>query len=373
MPRTNIGWTHAVWNPVTGCSQISPGCDHCYAKNIANRFWATQYDPIIETVPGSGGRQGQRRRGFEDVMVHHDRLYTPLGWIAPRAIFVNSMSDLFHPDIPAGFLDRIYAVMALADRHVFQVLTKRPRQAREYYRDIGPGGQRILQLAIETADRLGVDFNPGRWRWPLPNVWLGTSIELDRYAWRADVLREVPAAVHFVSAEPLLGPLPSLYLGPSRIKPGDIQYSVHPQGPRAVETEAAISNMAMLAAEHFGPRINWLIIGGESNGPAERSLVELCPSYSHVQQTDLCGECTGEPWYISQPDTDYRPKIEALTWVQELRDRAISSGVGVYFKQWGGPHSTAGGRRLDGRTWDEWPDGQGGIVKDPLGAELVHE
>lgn len=168
--RSAIEWTDATWNPVTGCSQLSPGCDHCYALTFAERF---------RGVPGHPYEQGF------DLKLWPERLGMPLTWKQPRRIFVNSMSDLFHEDIPDQYIRQVFSVMARADWHVFQVLTKRPK--------------RMAGLAFTLP-------------WP-GNVWAGTSVELDRYSWRANhYLRQVPAAVRFVSAEPLLGPLPSLKL-----------------------------------------------------------------------------------------------------------------------------------------------------------------
>jgi protein gp37 len=167
---TEIEWTDATWNPITGCTPISPGCDHCYAQRFAERF---------RGVPGHPYEQGF------DLRVWQDRLELPLTWRKPRRIFVNSMSDLFHESVTPYVIGRVFDTMAAASWHTFQILTKRPK--------------RLAELAPELV-------------WPA-NVWIGTSVELDRYAWRSNVyLRTVPAAVRFVSAEPLLGPLPSLDL-----------------------------------------------------------------------------------------------------------------------------------------------------------------
>lgn len=167
--RSAIEWTDATWNPVTGCTQVSPGCDHCYALRFAERWRGTPGHPY--------------EQGF-DLTLWPDRLETPLRWKRPRHIFVNSMSDLFHRDIPDAFVRQVFEVMRRADWHIFQVLTKR--------------SGRLARLAPTL---------------PWPNhIWIGVSIESDRFAWRADQLRRVPAQVRFVSAEPLLGPLPSLSL-----------------------------------------------------------------------------------------------------------------------------------------------------------------
>lgn len=167
--RSRIEWTEATWNPVTGCNQISPGCAHCYAKTFAERW---------RGVPGHPYEQGF------DLRLWPGRLDQPRAWKRPRTIFVNSMSDLFHEDIPFDFIERVFEVMVDCEQHTFQVLTKRH--------------ERLAELASDLP-------------WP-PNVWMGVSIENQRFVHRADFLRLVPSAVRFVSAEPLLGPLESLDL-----------------------------------------------------------------------------------------------------------------------------------------------------------------
>jgi protein gp37 len=185
-----IEWTDATWNPVTGCTKISPGCKHCYAERLTERF----------------GRQA-----FTDVTLHPERLALPLRWRGTRRIFVNSMSDLFHERVPFEFIDRVFDIMAQAPQHVFQVLTKRPERLLEWRR-------------------------AGGWPSEIPaHVWLGVSVESGAYLSRVDRLREVEVAIRFISAEPLLGPLPGLGL----------------EG------------------------IAWVITGGESGGPPERALVEI--------------------------------------------------------------------------------------------------
>jgi protein gp37 len=167
--RSRIEWTHATWNPVTGCSKVSPGCAHCYAETFAERF---------RGVPGHPYEQGF------DLKLWPDRLELPLTWRRSRLIFVNSMSDLFHESVPDTFIRQVFGTMAKAEWHTFQVLTKRH----------------------ERLERLAPDLE-----WP-DNVWMGVSIENRRWVKRADSLRAVKAAVRFISAEPLLGPLEGLDL-----------------------------------------------------------------------------------------------------------------------------------------------------------------
>ncbi len=164
-----IEWTQSTWNPVTGCSKISQGCDHCYAERMARRLKAMG--------------QHRYRNGFR-VTLHPDVLPAPLSWRKPQMIFVNSMSDLFHPKVPDGFIRRVFDVMSEAERHTFQILTKR--------------ASRLAELAPDLP-------------WPR-NVWIGATVEAADYVSRIDSLRRVPAAVRFLSLEPLLSDMPDLPL-----------------------------------------------------------------------------------------------------------------------------------------------------------------
>lgn len=169
--HTTIEWTEATWNPVTGCSKVSPGCARCYAETISLRFRTTTrpWTPVNADV---------------NVVLHPERLEQPRRWRKPRTIFVNSMSDLFHENVPVTYIKEVFGVMASCEQHVFQILTKR--------------AERLAEVAPVLE-------------WP-PNVWMGTSIENNRWVHRADRLREVSAAIRFISAEPLLGPVDRLDL-----------------------------------------------------------------------------------------------------------------------------------------------------------------
>lgn len=178
---TGIEWTDATWNPMTGCTKISPGCDHCYADVLAQTKMRDRYlsaPPVKDTVVGRADPFAPR--------FWRARLRQPLGWREPRRVFVNSMSDVFHAHFSLDLIREVFEIMVAAERHQFQILTKRPERA------------------ARLADKLP---------WP-SNVWLGTSIESIDYARRVDALRTVPAAVRFISAEPLLGPLDELDLQP---------------------------------------------------------------------------------------------------------------------------------------------------------------
>lgn len=176
--RSGIEWTEVTWNPTTGCDKTSPGCDNCYALTLAKRLRA-----MGQPKYQNDGDPRTSGPGFA-LTVHEDTLASPYRWKSPRLIFVNSMSDLFHPDVPLDFIKRVFTVMAETPQHTYQVLTKRSK--------------RLAAVAGELD-------------WP-SNVWMGVSVETERYAFRLDHLRSVDAAVRFVSAEPLLGPLPDLDL-----------------------------------------------------------------------------------------------------------------------------------------------------------------
>jgi protein gp37 len=167
--QSGIEWTDATWNPVTGCTKVSPGCKHCYAERLALRLRAMG--------------NLRYRNGFS-VTLHPDQLTLPLRWRQPRRVFVNSMSDLYHDAVPDDFISQVFEVMTRADWHIFQVLTKR--------------SDRLERL----ADRLP---------WA-PNIWQGVSVENAKYTWRIRHLRAVPASVRFLSVEPLLGSIPNLPL-----------------------------------------------------------------------------------------------------------------------------------------------------------------
>lgn len=296
MGVSSIEWTEATWNPTTGCDRISPGCDHCYALSLAKRLKAMRSPKYqLDGDPRTSGP------GF-GVAVHGAAIYEPLTWRIPRKVFVNSMSDIGHARIDTASIAKIWAVMALTARHHYQVLTKRPQRLERLLTDadfvaavateatgIIDCTPTMLQRQLNLGNtRIGRDSGLGgtwtitatdsgsHWSppWPLPNVAVGASIESDEYCWRADVLRRIPAAVRFLSCEPLLGPLPSLDLS----------------------------------------GIDWLIVGGES-GPHHRTM--------------------------------------DLDWVRDLRDRRGEAAF--FFKQVGGRTPKAGGRLLDGTTWDEYP------------------
>jgi protein gp37 len=254
---TNIEWTDKSWNPTVGCTQISPGCAHCYAKTMTERFHG----------PGS----------FDTVVMHDSRLKAPFSWKKPARVFVNSMSDLFHEDVPFSFVDAVFAVMALTPQHTYQVLTKRPERMRAYMTD------RDVWLKVKVAAGRDLDrdlFAP----WPLPNVWLGVTVENQRWAdERIPILLDTPAAVRFISAEPLLGPLKleQDWTVPQCKKCEGSLSEPYLDGGRACSRCYGVGH------EHWQgvdpDRLSWVIVGGESGSrhrPFDqgwaRDLVKQC-------------------------------------------------------------------------------------------------
>ncbi len=261
--KTGIAWTDATWNPVTGCSKVSQGCKHCYAERVFPRAYHGQ--TVWQTCSLCGGDGGdvddstracdecrgsgqeRRPRRFTDVRCHPERLDQPLRWRRPRRVFVNSMSDLFHPDVPDEFIADVWARMTLSPQHTFQILTKRPERMRDLL-----SGAEVYRL----------------FECPLPNVWLGVSVEDQATAdQRIPLLLNTPAAVRFVSAEPLLGPV-DLFPTCAYNAPGDGELVW--KGP------------------------DWVIAGGES-GPKAR------PFNLHWARTirDQC-QAAGVPVFIKQ-------------------------------------------------------------------------
>lgn len=276
MGKTKIEWTDETWNPVTGCTKVSEGCCNCYAERMARRL---------------AGRCGYPAAPKHfDVSLHPGRLEQPLRWKKPRMIFVCSMGDLFHEDVGGAFITEVWDIMRRTPQHTYQVLTKRPEQmARDIFR--------IYAWAHCE---------------PLPNVWLGVSVESPDYLWRIDELMKCPAAVRFVSLEPLLGPI-------------DLSKWLRERGGGYFPIGLPRQQPSLPPNWHQSC-LDWIIVGGES-GPGARPM---------------------------HPD-----------WARDIRDQCQAAGVPFFFKQWGAwrPDSTKtykrrAGRLLDGRTWDEMPGRQ---------------
>lgn len=242
--KTGIQWCDATWNPVRGCSMVSPGCTNCYAMTMAARF----------DRPGMWG-EGLTRNGRWNgrVVPQPDKLGDPLRWRKPRRIFVNSTSDLFHEDVPNKFIAAVFGVMSAAPQHTFQILTKRAERMERWFRavsavslgygDMSRGGS---LFSAENASGRTLDA-PTIGAWPLPNVWLGVSVEdQERADERIPHLLRTPAAVRFLSCEPLLGLIDLEDIG-----------DVIKRDALAVDTEAD----SIGGEEHA---LSWVIVGGES-------------------------------------------------------------------------------------------------------------
>jgi protein gp37 len=283
--KTRIEWTDATWNPITGCDKVSPGCAHCYAERVAIRLWPSQYPQVMDRKEFGRGELEEfvRPREFGDVQCHEKRLDQPLRWKKPRKIFVNSMSDLFHEAVPDAFIDRVFAVMALAPQHTFQILTKRAERmysymtrqnARGFSRESNINGAIWSLLGTQRGSKI---HHGGNWRakWPMPNVWLGVSVENQHFAdERIPLLLQTAAAVRFISAEPLLGSLDLNALPDPKGDPSWDASALH--GVRECAFGSSVSRETIA-------RLDLVIVGGESGRdarPCDRrwiyNLIDQC-------------------------------------------------------------------------------------------------
>jgi protein gp37 len=253
--KSSIEWTDATWNPIVGCSIVSPGCTNCYAMKMAARIEAMgnahHYDGTTKSSKAGAVWTGKLALAPEKTLL------APLRWKEPRRIFVNSMGDLFHEDAPDEWIDRVFAVMALAPQHTFQVLTKRAHRMRDYLiARNGMGNSALCDAINEIPARMG--NRRGALEMPLPNVWLGVSTERQQEAEeRIPLLLETPAAVRFISAEPLLGAI-----NLRRFLTG------HEENGIDLSREAGSMIGGCIG---WTPPLDWIIVGGES-GPGARSM-----------------------------------------------------------------------------------------------------
>ncbi len=212
--NSSIEWTDATWPIVTGCSIASPGCAYCYAMRLAGTRLKAHPSRAGLTAPSKAGPVWTG-----EVRFNEQWLTQPLRWKRPRSIFVAAHGDLFHEDVPARWIDKVFAVMALAPQHTFQILTKRAKRMRQY---LAPFDSRRADALGSFVLELGYRGPLEALQWPLPNVWLGVSAEDQRrYDERKDDLRETPAAVRFFSFEPLLGPIVGDWFGDWAISGGE--------------------------------------------------------------------------------------------------------------------------------------------------------
>ncbi|MCK4739057.1 MAG: phage Gp37/Gp68 family protein [Deltaproteobacteria bacterium] len=258
MAKSNIEWTDEVWNPETGCTKVSAGCDNCYAERMSKRL---------------AGRFGYPKDKPFKVTLHEDRLDIPFKWKKPRRIFVNSMGDLFHEDVPWNFINKVWASMIVNPEHTFLILTKRPKRMAQFFSE-----KHHPWSASDGADK------------PLPNVWLGVSVEDQKTAdERIPLLLQTPAAKRFISIEPMLGGV-------------DLTGIYHEEIGLSLQTNSLSGEVICLNTrsshrhEDHEVSLDWVIVGGE-NGAGARPM---------------------------HPD-----------WLRKVRDDCETAGVPFFFKGWG--------------------------------------
>lgn len=303
---THISWADETWNPVTGCTRVSEGCDECYIeRTIPFRMAGRRFDH-----DGIGATTG--------VTLHPDRLDKPLHWRKPRRIFVPSSGDLFHENVPSGFIGSVWNTMALAPQHTFMVLTKRPARAR----------------ALLTA------WAENNWMWrrddmmwcgpltgPLPNVWFGTSVENQRWAdTRIPILLGIPAAVRFISAEPLLGPV-------TLAERGWLPVSANDPDPDA--------ECVTCGTEEFSDCQGHPVV--HRCGSRNAEPCEVLPNGDCARDGDEIGAWCNGPikpypridWVIAGGESGPKARPMHPDWARSLRDQCTAAGVAYHFKQWG--------------------------------------
>lgn len=297
-----IVWTEQTWNPLRGCTRVSAGCINCYAESMAARFCGAGQ-------PYEGTINPETKRWSGNIKLVPEHLQDPLRWKRPRMVFVNSMSDLFHESVPDEFIDKVFAVMALASQHIFQVLTKRPERMRIYMNS--PDRNVCIQNVVDDMESWDGNFIPSDQsaplikEWPLPNVWLGTTVENQEAAdERIPLLLQTPATVRWISAEPMVGSVDLTKI------PHRIGYGCSPcSGCDEAVFMDALSGATYCKTGCDGPNmpsIDWVVCGGESG-------------------------------------TNARPMHPE--WARSLRDQCAAAGVPFLFKQWGewAPHQARAG------------------------------
>ncbi|MFB8247375.1 DUF5131 family protein [Streptomyces sp. NPDC055952] len=327
---TTIEWTDSTWNPVTGCTKVSPGCDNCYASTFAERW------------RGTAGHHFEN--GF-DITLRPERLLLPMTWRTPRRIFLDSMSDLFHTDIPDDYIAQVFAVMALTPQHTYQVLTKRHGRMKAllsrpfFWHLVADQGREHFIGCQEDWLAVGAMLGGNS----LPNVWLGVSVEDQKWAeLRIPALLETPAAVRFLSCEPLLGPV-------------DLKQAVIPMGSERGHGLTASYVHAGCCCQRRFHGIDWVIVGGESGLGAR----PMHPQWARSLR-DQC-EWAGVPFFLKQWGA-YAPEAHG-------HDRGAVALIDTQGRSWNGREALApqdavrmrrvgkknAGRLLDGQHHDSVP------------------
>lgn len=344
MGKTSIEWTRGedgsqgyTWNPVTGCSKVSAGCTNCYAEKVSHRF-------------GWTNKPWNAAHAAENVQLHPERLEQPLRWRKPRRIFVNSMSDLFHEQVPFEFIEHVFTVMEEAEHHTFQVLTKRPHRMLEF---------------MDWYRKRSCDDSVGLTWYPKKHIWLGVSVENQQAAdERIPLLLLTPAAVRFLSCEPLLGPVSlDRWFG---LQEGN-------QWTECLCNEINESDRPCITCEcrkELGKKsgLDWIIVGGESGSHAR----PMHPDWARTLR-DQCAE-VGVPFFFKQWGeyivpldglpacrvcgcTEHNACPDVCWWIEEDLCSNCEGLEAVPERpvEFGRVGKKAAGRILDGRTWDEFP------------------
>lgn len=390
MGKTSIEWTDKTWNPVVGCTRVSPGCERCYAETMASRHVlmstaqgrVSPYLPVVDA---------QRRRWSREVAMLPERLAEPLSWRAGTKVFVVSMGDLFHDGVSFDFIAQVFGVMAAARGVTFQVLTKRPARMLEFFKHTFGLEDTEATVFREAMEHRGViwDARAPRagwpkgsrpadylhrypqppdprtlhkrlpWVWPLPNVWLGTSVEDQQRAdERIPLLLEAPALVHFLSAEPLLGPIDlGRWMG---------DYNCHHcrarfWGPRLDGHDDLVASVGRERDPDFDDADETRELHEFGEDDETRRVCPACqlPDLGTGDVGPAGSEHDDEPridWVIPGGESGAGARPMAAAWVRSLRDQCAAGGAAFLFKQWGGVRKGKAGRVLDGRIHDGMPE-----------------
>ena len=410
---TSIEWADKTWSPIIGCDRVSPGCDSCYAITTAHIRTSNPHPAIAAAFAGTTHKNNGRIDWTGRINQLEDRLTQPLSWKKPAKVFVNSQSDLFHKNVDTDFIAKVFAIMALTPQHTYQVLTKRHARMRAVLTDTctcgnghAPGTHLRSRMAWAVSkanpNRIPGVPNDAEQRvndapWPLPNAWLGVSVENQKWAdIRIPALLDTPAAIRFLSCEPLLGPI-DLFgpIVPGRGRP-KLTYWLDGRpgwGPEQTDDRGRIYQQIAV-----GPRIDWVIVGGESGRKARamhpdwaRSLRDQCTTADIPYFFKQWGEWGPAPFIVRvcDPHTGWQGTDEELAaakadseargathvhtghsrdengersyWLHEIGHKPWSlERVGLpegtaAIRRWGKKRA---GRELDGRTWDQFPTPQ---------------
>lgn len=370
---SKIEWTNKTWNPIVGCRKVSSGCKNCYAIRMAYRLQSNPHSKAKYAGTAEKSASGQLNWTGKLNMLDGE-LLKPLSWKKPAMVFVNSMSDLFHESIPFEFIDKVFAVMALSHQHTFQVLTKRPQRMLEYFKRqyaarvmteldiIGNENKQLFEACSKTAFDIAITPKP-----EFPNIWLGVSVENQQAAEeRIPLLLQVPAAVRFLSCEPLLGPVDLTNIAQT-VSNGYFGDCLQPYHVPKCDQHIAY------------PTINWVIVGGESGPGARpmhpnwvRSLKDQCNKAGTAFFLKQWGEYytksillgSGEPHFRVFDNMQHWIN-KAQTWVRGGRCISIDGRechIGEDFQECAYPvvimdkvGKKKAGRRLDGKEWSEFP------------------